>query len=236
MSTDTLGKILVEKDYCCICCMRYFKREETEIFENEICICEDCFKKINQYSSEAVLKLHNKIELLIVGFSYSGILRKAFMQYKFKNQKIYAHLFSRLLALKTADVIRKMDLNIMVPVPLSKERLKERGYNQAELIGKFFATDMIIPYSEKAIYRIRNTKRQSDLNTIERFENVKNAFAADKRIVFKKSILLFDDIYTSGATMNECAFELFRAGACKVVGLSLFRKELPEERKTKNLF
>lgn len=115
------------------------------------------------------------------------------------------------------------DYEVVIPVPLSKERKRERGYNQSAILAKKIALLTGKPYSEKALFRIRDTHTQVGLNPYQRHLNVKDAFQADKNVVAKKSILLIDDITTTGSTINECAKSLRIAGTKNVFGFTLAR-------------
>lgn len=116
----------------------------------------------------------------------------------------------------TADVI--------VPVPVSRERLKERGFNQMERIGRHLSGMTGIGLEAGALVRKRDTKAQRALSSVDRRDNMKEAFAAAESKTDKiknKRVLLIDDIYTTGATAMECAQALKQAGAEKVYFLSL---------------
>ncbi len=115
--------------------------------------------------------------------------------------------------------------SILMPVPLFIKRKKRRGFNQAEEIGKVISEKMGIPFSFDNLIRIRNTKPQVGLNKNERLENIKNAFVVlDEKKVKGKIIFLIDDVYTTGATMKECARILKKAGVRQVWGLTVARE------------
>ncbi|MDD5569289.1 MAG: ComF family protein [Candidatus Pacebacteria bacterium] len=115
--------------------------------------------------------------------------------------------------------------SLLVPVPLFIKRKKARGFNQAEEIAKIISAKTGAKISLDNLKRIRNTQPQVKLNKMERIENIKNAFAVSNAEEFKKKIIfLVDDVYTTGATMEECAKELKRAGASEVWGLTAARE------------
>ncbi len=108
---------------------------------------------------------------------------------------------------------------LVVPIPLSKQRLEERGYNQVDLIFKDVFKRKNFFYKSNLLIKKRNTKVQSKLRKKDRKENMKNVFIVNKRFNIKdKNILLLDDIYTSGATMLYAAKALKKAGAKSVMG------------------
>lgn len=98
------------------------------------------------------------------------------------------------------------DFDIVVPVPLSKERLYERGFNQAELLAKDIAKQFHMPCVTNALKKRKNTKRQSELSMEQRNRNVRDAFVLDRAdAIYKKHVLLIDDIFTTGATVREAS-------------------------------
>ena len=112
--------------------------------------------------------------------------------------------------------------DIIIPVPISKKRKKERGYNQSLLIARKISSKEKIKLGDKVISKVKNNNTQSKLNKEERAENVKNVYkiTKDKEII-NKNILLIDDIYTTGATLNECSRMLKQAGAKKIDVLTI---------------
>jgi ComF family protein len=118
------------------------------------------------------------------------------------------------------------EIDVVFPVPLSRRRLRERGYNQAALFALPLALGLNVPYRPKALRRVRHTRSQVDLSWGERRENVSGAFAASSDDVSGKTILLVDDVITTGATLNACASALLSAGARAVYAFSVARTPL----------
>jgi ComF family protein len=114
----------------------------------------------------------------------------------------------------------------VVPVPLSKARLRQRGYNQVHFLARPVALQMGIPFHPKAIAKIRETTSQVGLSRTERRKNIIGAFLANSKVVGGRSILLIDDVTTSGATIDACTRALLQAGAKNVFGLTLARSIL----------
>lgn len=110
--------------------------------------------------------------------------------------------------------------DIVLPVPLSKQRLSERGYNQVDLIAHPLARLTGWYYQPSALHRTRHTGSQVGLSSGERRKNVQGAFRAESRLVAGKAILLVDDVTTTGATLGSAARALMDAGAGKVYGLT----------------
>ena len=115
---------------------------------------------------------------------------------------------------KSLEKLKKYDIILIVPI--SKKRLKERGYNQTELIAKEIAKITKIKIEKNVLLKIKNTLPQSTLNREEREKNVKGVYAARRIDKIKgKRILIIDDIYTTGNTVNECAKTLIEKGIDK---------------------
>jgi ComF family protein len=105
-----------------------------------------------------------------------------------------------------------------VPVPIHKKRLKKRGYNQSSLIAKAVAKALKVKFINNLLYKIKNTVPQSSLSEKERKLNVRRAYIVrNSQMIKDKIVLLIDDIYTTGATVEECSKELKEAGAKDVI-------------------
>jgi len=115
-------------------------------------------------------------------------------------------------------------VDMIVPVPLHTKRFVERGFNQASLISEALSTHIQIPVEQHILFRIRHTPHQAKLERTARLKNVKGAFHVDlpDRIRGMR-VLLVDDVYTTGATMQACAKALHDAGASCIYGFTLAR-------------
>lgn len=155
---------------------------------------------------------------------FSGPLRNAIHALKYKNDLGLGEVLASYLIKYFNQLNWSIDL--VQPVPLSKQRKNERGYNQAEYLARPFSYALNLPFTTRAVKRIRNTRSQVGLSAEQRVENVQNAFVTDNRIVTNKKILLIDDVTTTGATIKSCAEALRKGGAEKVYGLTLARPVL----------
>lgn len=116
------------------------------------------------------------------------------------------------------------EFDLLVPVPLHRERCRERGYNQAEVIAKCVSEISGIPYSADIVSRSRATKSQTKLSRSERIQNVAGAFEIkNPQMVMGKSIMIVDDVVTTGATVSEIARTLISAGASRVGAICISR-------------
>jgi ComF family protein len=114
--------------------------------------------------------------------------------------------------------------SLLIPVPLHVKKLRERGFNQSLLLANALGTRHELPVNFSLLKRCKSTLTQTGLNKKAREENIKGAFiVTDKKKVAGNNIILIDDVYTTGATINECAQTLLKAGAQKVAVLTLAR-------------
>lgn len=212
-------KVVIMKKYICVFCDERKDIETAYIVNGRAGICHECFNKIDKTSLSLPYKGTRSISYIMSPFEYTGMLRHTILDFKFKNHWAYAPLFADMMKeyLDSYDIWDEFDY--IVPVPLYKNRLKERGYNQAELIAEHVSEYLNIPMRADILYRIRATKKQSSLKRIERVLNVKDAFECKCDLSGRK-ILLFDDICTTGNTLQSCASALEKANTEKVCALT----------------
>ena len=155
-------------------------------------------------------------------FNYSGIMRNLLLNYKF-NEKPY--LYEGLINFfnKYQKNYLQFDFyDIIMPVPISRKRLKSRGYNQSLLFAKGIAKILNINLRKDILIKQTNNKMQSTLNKLQREENVKDVYKLkNNKDIINKRILLVDDIFTTGATANECSKVLKLAGTQKIDVLTI---------------
>lgn len=198
------GLDFIAQPYCQICGIPFD-------FESGI-ICMDCLDSPAPFrSARSALIYNNASRDLILGFKHGDKTHmvKSFVSWL---KKSGANM------LKEADYI--------IPVPLHRWRLLARRYNQAALMGKALSSDLGIEHLPMALQRIRSTPSQGHLGIDERIENVKKAFAVNKKyknLLKDKKIILIDDVYTSGATVKECSMVLIKSGVREVNILTLAR-------------
>jgi len=183
--------------------------------------CNDCLEKIAKvrYVAVAIHRLRWLDECLTVT-DYAGSIQRLIRDIKFRRVTRHAGRLSLLLDY-AVPACRIKGTDIVVPVPLHADRLRERGFNQTTIIFKPWAAKQGLSW-EEALERIRPTIPQWELSLEERRKNSKGAFKVTRpELIDGNKILLVDDIYTSGVTMDECAKMLKKAGAAKVTGLAL---------------
>jgi len=155
---------------------------------------------------------------------YEGALREAIRDFKFKGKRSLAPAQARLMAEAFSEWFTDVSLDAVVPVPLHKSRIAERGFNQAVDLARPVGRARDLPVLYDALLRTRPTEPQYGLTINQRRENVRGAFSTKRpELVKDRSLILVDDILTTGTTVSECAKMLKRAGAKKVAVLALAR-------------
>ncbi|NLK98517.1 MAG: ComF family protein [Epulopiscium sp.] len=155
-------------------------------------------------------------------FIYEGMVKEAIYRFKYGGHKEYGKYLGKLMADRIRNQISEEGFDVIIPIPIHKNRKRKRGYNQAEELAKAISRELGIPMDVAILTRVKETKPQSGLSIMQRQNNLKKAFKiADTINLDQMKILLVDDIYTTGTTMNYCAGLLKERGAKKVCFLSL---------------
>jgi ComF family protein len=152
---------------------------------------------------------------------FEGPIRRAIHKIKYRRDMGLGEA----LANPVADFLQNQNWNIdmVIPIPLSSQRYKERGYNQIALVAYPLAVIMDLVYSPNALVRCKNTRSQVGLSASERMKNVEGAFEGKCKLISGKSVLLMDDVATTGSTLYSAAEALKTSGAVKVYTLTLAR-------------
>ncbi len=150
-------------------------------------------------------------------FQYGGEIRNAILNYKFNEKPYIYRTFVNFLKNSEKMYVQIKKYDIIIPVPISKKRLKQRGYNQSAIISKNIAKNFNLEHNDRILTKIRDNKMQSSLDKEDREKNVRDVYSVTKTEKIKgKKILLIDDIFTTGNTVNECSRVLKNAGATEV--------------------
>ncbi|MBE7016031.1 MAG: ComF family protein [Ruminococcaceae bacterium] len=213
--------------YKCILCNKYYSIKQTRYICKGIGICDDCYNEVKT-KGDGTYEAKPPVEMVVSPFEYAGNLKKTVKLLKFGGQRLYGSVLGMMMsdALLHKEKLRGFDM--IVPVPLHGTRLKERGYNQSEFLSEELSKELEVPLITDAIFRVRDTKRQSGLARQERVENVKSAFYAAESAVKAKNILLVDDIFTTGETAKACGNALKDAGADRVICVALCKTPYKE--------
>lgn len=157
-------------------------------------------------------------------FQHYGGGRQATIRLKYKGVASLGSWLGREMAQFAQQNGTVNNIDFVVPVPLHAKRLRERGYNQSALLAKAISRELAISFVEDDLIRQRETRSQVGLGASERSRNVAGAFCWQGEILSGQSFLLIDDVCTTGATLNACAFALKEAGAGRVLALTLTRE------------
>jgi competence protein ComFC len=152
---------------------------------------------------------------------FSGPVREALHRLKYKRDMGLGEALAQPLIGLYNSLDWKAEL--ILPVPLSQDRLKERGYNQAWFLAQPIALACGVRYSAHGLKKVKNTLSQVGLSSKQRRENVAGAFWADQSCIKGKRVVIVDDVMTTGATLQACAQAVLDAGASDVWGLTLAR-------------
>lgn len=187
--------------------------------------CETCDKLITRLGAEIISPEIKglKVDSFYACFIYDGPVRDAVISFKYGAALNKERFFGKELVGK---ISRRGDLDVVVPVPLHSKKLKERGFNQSAILARIVARKLKIKSDVTSLVRTADLGPQAGQHREERFANIKGAFEVKKGREGKfkgKSVLLIDDVFTTGATAGECAKALKRAGAASVVLLTLAR-------------
>lgn len=188
--------------------------------------CEECQQQLDAIPFPArQTRAQGPFAALASSGDHDGLLRQALLALKYESATKLAWPLGKRLAALVASLQWKPDF--LVPVPLHPSRERERGYNQTRLLGEALAQDLCIPLADDALYRTGNTRAQVGLTRRQRVENVSNAFAVNGSRIKGHDLLLVDDVYTTGATLGECARALTAGGARSVFGLTVTKAVSP---------
>ena len=129
------------------------------------------------------------------------------------------------LARQMVGFVRSLewDVDMLIPVPLGRKRLKERGYNQVALVARPLAYELGLEFAPQGLWKSRDTRSQVGLNISQRRENVSKAYQADVKVVNRRSVLLMDDVATTGSTIQSSTEALLSAGARNVYAITIAR-------------
>lgn len=203
--------LTVDKLLCYEC------REDYPIIEDPV--CQKCGKQLahdNNFCIDCKIAKHQYIQGIAL-YPYEGPIQQSIYRFKYGGRRKYAQFFAKMMYQKLIETTFFHKIDLIIPVPVSKERLKQRGYNQAEELAKHLSKISKIPYNKDILIRQKHTKPQSALSPTQRRENLSGAFATTAPLPSKhKVILMIDDIYTTGSTINHCSKKLKQCGATEI--------------------
>jgi ComF family protein len=155
---------------------------------------------------------------------FDGPIRELIHRFKYNGRVQLCRPLALLTARRLRPFTEEFSPDLLIPVPLHIKRLRQRGFNQAVLLGEILAREWRLPLSSGNLRRIRWTEPQINLSAAERIANVRGAFSVNAPSLIKeRRIILVDDVYTTGSTAAECARVLFKADAASVSVITVAR-------------
>lgn len=189
-------------------------------------ICKYCWTEITSEKPQlSWLSANGYYVPTASGCFYRGRIKKVLYHLKYDDDTILTNDLTLLLRIgwnKLLPSIAAADA-VIVPIPMHPDRERKRGYNQAELLAQKLSDVTNLPIAKHYLVRILNTAPQFGLTRKERKKNLAGAFQANELLVRGKSIILVDDIFTTGTTLSEAAHELFNRGAKLVAAVTVSR-------------
>ena len=195
-----LGKIKPVNGPVCMKCGKPLSDEEE--------YCLDCRKKKHLFCRGAAVFEYRSIAIAIYRFKYGG-------------RQEYAFFFGKCMARRLGEQFKRWKADALVPVPIHKSRCHQRGYNQAERLARELSALTGIPVAADLICRVRKTAPMKELSAQERQNNLKRAFKICRNDVKLDTVIIIDDIYTTGSTIDAMSYELRRAGVKRIYFVTL---------------
>lgn len=189
--------------------------------QDEKVICHDCWTRLMPTgldNCKALLSHKRRLNWVMAGWFYEEVLQGLVHDLKYKEKRGIAEELAGRLSDMFDGVCRRLNLDAVIPVPLHSVRLRERGFNQSDLLARPLAKALDLPYAPGILKRRRNTSSQTALSVQARLRNVEGAFTVNNLGNLKR-VLLIDDVVTTGATLSSCAEAIRSAGGKYVAAL-----------------
>ena len=182
-------------------------------------LCKKCGKEIDDAEEEYCTDCVRIKKSFVRGFpvfNYISPVKESLSRLKYEMRQEYACFYGKEIAERFCKEFKDAAIDVLVPVPVSKKRFKKRGYNQAELIAAELGKCIGVQVNSRMLQRSIDTLPQKKLGNEERMRNLMKAFSVNPSVKVPGRILLVDDIYTTGSTIEACSRALIRAGAEEV--------------------
>lgn len=193
-------------------------------YENKCIICGvEGFLGICSKCRSDIKRVNQQEEIMAYGY-YGGVLKKLILNLKYHKSFIAGKVLADLLC--QIIIEKELSIDFICYVPISKASLKKRGFNQCSVLAKNISSILDIPVID-CLVKIKETKEQKLLGKEERVKNILGAFEVkNKEKLFKKNILLVDDVYTTGATINECKKNIEKCNINKIYLLTIAKSNI----------
>lgn len=188
--------------------------------ETPLHICDACLEKLPTVSGSGKQILKGHVAFVLSPFCYARGVRTIIKNMKFANKPMLAETLAAFMAERLVKVCDTDEFDVVIPVPMTHKKQAKRGYNPAALLAKAVARRCDLPYDESVLVKIKETKPQSTIRSYDkRVLNIRDAFAC-KRDLEDASVLLVDDVFTTGQTVQNCAKALKVAGVRRICVLT----------------
>lgn len=207
----------LENEYLCDIC-----RSKLEFIKEPT--CKKCGAMINNDKEMYCLRCETKMwDSFEWGFGllrYNDFVKESMHRIKYLGRKEYIDFYGKCIAKVYKNKFKEISPDCLIPVPIHKNRLKERNYNQAEVLARSISSELLnfnidIPVESDAVIKTKNTRVLNKLDSVDRNKELKNAFNVREDFC-ADNVIIVDDIYTTGSTINEIAGVLKGAGVNKV--------------------
>ncbi len=200
---DCLAQLRFLEEPRCFGCGKELEEGSAEEY------CPDCRKKNFHFRRNFAL------------LAYNRAARDSLARFKYRGRQEYAAVYGRLLAEGLGKQLKALAPVVLVPVPIHSDRLRKRGYNQAELLARALGRRLELPVDAALLRRVKKTRAMKELSPAQRVRNLTDALAVCKRREIPKRVLLVDDIYTTGSTLEACSRVLAAAGCQEIYCVTL---------------
>ena len=195
--TPCQKRLIYIKEPKCKKCGKEIEKEEREY-------CTDCQRFTHSFDKGASV------------FAYDPVMRRSISMFKYHNRREYAQFYAEEMHKNCERFIKQCDPQVILPVPVHRRKKRQRGFNQAELVAKELGKRTGVPVDAKYLMRAEKTTPQKELTRQQRKVNLRKAFAVRESGKYYERVLLVDDIYTTGATIDAIS-EILREKQTKII-------------------
>ncbi len=195
-----IGQIKLTGSSVCFKCGKPLEDDREEL-------CPDCENTKHYFSQAKAL------------YRYTGLMKPAMYRFKYSNRRCYGKVFGAHAVRLQGKWIKENKIEAIVPVPMYKPKERRRGYNQATVFAKALGEQTGLPVLDKVVRRENDTVAMKQLSGAKRKKNLLNAFILGENDVQFRKVLIVDDIYTTGTTMDEVSKTLLNGGVKEIFGL-----------------
>lgn len=179
------------------------------LLSNDREFCDDCVTRPRSYESNRAV------------YVYEDKVKDSLMRFKYNNRREYASFYGRVMGEELKDYIKASGVSAIIPVPIHKNRRKKRGYNQAELLAYEISRYCGVKVLDNYLIRCGETTAQKGLSSLERLKNLENTFNVSQDMIQLDKVMLVDDIFTTGSTIEACSRVLLKSGVSRVYAVTI---------------